>query len=186
MRLLHRLRDDAPGRHLEVTALVREHVLGPRADDHVERLLPHGPRVLRVDAEALELVARRRAAGAELEPAVAHAVEDGGHLGGAHGMVVREGEEPDAVADAESRRLGGDRAVQHLGRGAVGELGEEVVLDRPEVRESHLLAAHRLGDRLMIGVALAARVPRCGDGNLVEEAEVEGGHRALVTEVARA
>src|SRR5439155_11330665 len=146
---------------------------GPRADDHVERLLPHAARLVRVDAEALELVARRGAAGAELEAAVAHAVEQGRHLGGADRVVVGEGQEADAVPDADRLGTRGDRAVQHLGRGAVRELGEEVVLDGPEVREPDLLAQHGLVDHPMVRVALAPRVPRGGDRDLVEEAEVQ-------------
>src|SRR2546425_108896 len=67
----------------------------------------------------------------------------------------------------------GDRAVEHLRRGAVRELGEEVVLDGPEVREPDLLAEHGLIDHAVIGIALAPLVPRGGDRDLVEEAELQ-------------
>src|SRR5207249_2470166 len=121
----------------------------------------------------------RRSAGAELEPAVAHAVEHGRHLRGAYRVVVRKGQQPDAVADADRLRPRRDRAVEDLGRRAMRELGEEVVLDRPEVREADLLAEHGLVDDAMVGVPLAPLVPRRGDRDLVEEAEVELGHRFL-------
>ena len=70
VRLLERLRVHAARRDLEVAALPLEDVARPRADDDVERLLPQVARVVRVDAEALQLLARRRASGAELEAPV--------------------------------------------------------------------------------------------------------------------
>src|SRR3989442_795135 len=173
VRLLERLRQHAPRRDAEVRALPGEHVGGPRADDHLEGLLPHAARLLGVDAEAFQLVARRGAAGAELEAPVAHAIEEGRHLGGGDRVVVGKGQETDAVADADRLRARRDRAVEHLGRGAVRELGEEVVLDGPEVREPDPLAEHGLVDHPMVRVALAPLVPRGGDRDLVEEAEVQ-------------
>src|SRR2546428_111684 len=77
--LLERLRQHAPRRDAEVRSLPGEHVGGPRADYHVERLLPQAARLVRVDAEALELVARPGAAGTGLEAALAPPVEPGGH-----------------------------------------------------------------------------------------------------------
>src|SRR5207247_7988408 len=112
----------------ENTSVVHAPTITSRASSHM-------PRLLRVDAEAFQLVARRGAPGAELEAPVAHAIEQGRHLGGADRVVVGEGQETDAVADADRLRARRDRAVEHLGRGAVRELGEEVVLDGPEVRE---------------------------------------------------
>ena len=93
-------------------------------------------------------------------------------------MVVREREQPDAVADADRLRPRRDRAVEHLGRRAVRELGEEVVLDRPEVREPDFFAEDGLRDDTMVGVALAALVPGCRHRDLVEESEVELRHDA--------
>src|SRR5262249_46291927 len=86
--------------------------------------------------------------------------------------------EADAVADPDRLRARRDRAVEHLGRGAVRELGQEVMLDGPEVREPDLLAEHRLVDDPVIRVALAPRVPRRSDGDLVEESELERRHHA--------
>ena len=64
-------------------------VLGPRADDVAERLAPHLARLVGVDAEALELGARRRAAGAEVDAAVGDEVEHRDRLRGADRVVVR-------------------------------------------------------------------------------------------------
>jgi hypothetical protein len=55
-----------------------------------------------VDAEALELGARRGAAGAELDAAVGDDVEDGGRLRRPHRMVVRERHQAHAVAEAQA------------------------------------------------------------------------------------
>src|SRR5207249_1745492 len=68
---LERLRDYPAGRDREVLALPGKHVVRPRADDDVERLLPELAGLLRIDAERFDLVARDRATGAELEPAIA-------------------------------------------------------------------------------------------------------------------
>src|SRR5205807_1080142 len=110
-------------------------------------------------------------AGPELESSVADEVECGCHLGGADRMIVWKRQEPHAVADSDPARLRRDRAVERLRRRAVRELGQEVVLDRPEVREADGLAAHGLRDDVVVRVALAALVPWPRDRNLVEETE---------------
>src|SRR5437867_3463594 len=119
--LLQRLRQHAPRRHVEVRSLPGEDVGGPRADDHVERLLPHAPRLVRIDAEALELVARRGAAGTELEAPVAHAVEQGGHLGGADRVAVGEGQEAARGAGRPPPR----RVVAEGARVVIADLNDE-------------------------------------------------------------
>ena len=68
-----------------------------------------------IDAEALELGARRRPTGAELDPAVGDDVEDRAALRGADRVVERSREEPDAVADAQTLGPLGDRSVEVLG-----------------------------------------------------------------------
>ena len=100
---------------------------------------PHCARVwFGIDAEALELGAGRRAAGAELDAAVGDEVEHRDRLGGADRVVVRLGQQPHAVADADVLGARRDRAVEHLGVRAVRVLLEEVVLDGPERVEARL------------------------------------------------
>ena len=64
-------------------------LLGPRADDVAERLPPHLARLVGVDVEALELQARRRATGPEVDAPVGEQVEHRGRLGAADRVVVR-------------------------------------------------------------------------------------------------
>ena len=116
----------------------------------LERFLPHLAGVVRVDAEAFELGARRRAPGAELDAPVGDQVEHRRGLGGANGVVVRLGQQAHAVAEAHVLRLQRDGAVEHLGVRAVRVLLEEVVLDRPERVEAHLVAEDRLLDRVLV------------------------------------
>jgi hypothetical protein len=127
-----------------------------------------------VDVEALELGPGRRAPGAELDPAVGDQVEDGHRLGRADGVVVRPGQQPHAVADADVLRAGGDGAVQHLGVGAVRVLLEEVVLDGPERVEADLVAEHGLLDGLLVGAVLALGIPGPRHRDLVEQRELHG------------
>ena len=78
----------APLRHRPVLALELVLVVGPAADDVLDRLAPHLARLVRVDAEPFELDAGRRAAGAEVDATVAEQVEHRDGLRGAHRMVV--------------------------------------------------------------------------------------------------
>src|SRR5207249_7121395 len=146
-------------------------VVGPAADDVAQGLLPHLPRLVRVDAEALELGARRRATGAELDAPVAEQVEDRRRLRGAHGVVVRLRHQPHAVADPQVLGLGRDGAIEDLGVRAVRVLLEEVVLHRPEAVEPDPVAEHRLLERVLVGPVLASVRPRPGDRDLVEQRE---------------
>jgi len=162
----------AAGRYVEEAPLPRELVFGPRTDDDAQRLFPQVAGLPWIDPEAFQLGPRRRPTGPELEAAVAEAVERRRHLGHPERVVVRHGQQPHAVPDLQGRGPGGHRAVQHLGRGAMRELREEVVLDRPEVREAHGLCQHRLLDGGVQRVALVARAPGRRNRDLVEDAEV--------------
>ncbi len=125
--------------HRPVLAVERIALVGPRTDDVLDRFAPHLARVLRVDAESFELDARRRAAGAHVDAAVAQQVEHRDRLRRPHRMVVRLRHQTHAVAEPHLRRAARDRAVEHLGVRAVRVLLEEVVLDRPERVEAGLL-----------------------------------------------
>src|SRR5258708_4460233 len=82
-------------------------------------------------AVTAELQPRGALADAEVEAAVGNDVERRQPLGGAGGMVVVGDHLADAVADADAlgqRRAGGQ---EHLGRGGMRVLLQEVVLDLP-------------------------------------------------------
>ncbi len=175
VRLLQRLRVHAPRRHLPVLTVERVLVVGPDADDVLQRLVPHLARLVRVETEALDLGARRRAAGPELDPAVAHEVEHGDALGSTDRVVVRLRQQANAVADAQVLGHRRDVAVQHLGIRAVGVLVEEVMLHRPERVEAHTIAELHLLDRVLVRLVLARGRPRLRNGDLVEHRELHRG-----------
>jgi hypothetical protein len=115
MRILQWLGLHAPRRaHLPVLPVGAVVLLGPRTHDVMERLAPHLARLVRIDAEALELRASRRAPRPELDATVGEQVEHGDRLRGADRMVVRLREQPHAVADADVLGAGRDRAVEDL------------------------------------------------------------------------
>ena len=155
------------------SSLVQHPTTWPMASCHMARVWRG------VDAEALELGAGRRPAGAEVDPAVGDEVEHRHRLRRAHGMVVGLRHEPHAEAEPHALGAGGDGAVEHLGVRAVRELLEEVVLDRPERVPAVLLAGHRLLDRVLVGEPLAVGPPRPGDRDLVEQGEAHGGGASL-------
>jgi hypothetical protein len=71
VRALERLWDDVARRHAEeVAAPARERLLDEHAGDRVHRVLPHGPLLGAVDAEAAELRAGAGLAGAEVDAPV--------------------------------------------------------------------------------------------------------------------
>ena len=118
---------------------VGELLLGPAADDHLERLLPHRAGFARLDAEALHLGARPRAAGAELEPSFREDVDRGRSLGDPHRVVVRERQQTDAVPDPDVLGSRGDRPEEDPGSRRERVLVEEVVLDAPHAVEPELI-----------------------------------------------
>src|SRR2546425_5334411 len=91
-------------------------------------------------------------------------------------MVVGEGEQPYAVADTDLFGLGRDHTVEDLGRGAVGELVEAVVLDRPESIEPHFFGEHNLFYDFMENPRLGLRPPFPRHRDLVKNSEF---HRVL-------
>ena len=81
---------------------------------------------------------------------------------------------------------GRDRAVEHLGVGAVRVLLEEVVLDRPHAVPAELVGEDRLLEGVVERLALAVGVPRSGDRDLVEQRELHGTPRVVRRRVDRA
>ena len=156
-----------------------EGILRPHPGDHLERLLPHRARQLGVDPEA-GLLVLAGAAGPELEPAVGEDVERGGALGDADRVVEAIRQEHDAVPDADLPCPLRDGREEDLGRGGVGELREEVVLDRPHGVEAEPVGERDLLERLVVTAVLAARVVRLGDLELVEQVELHRRRPAVL------
>src|SRR5205807_297213 len=153
--LLHGLGHDDPGRHLHEAAVeAGELVLGPHAGDHPNRLLPHGPGVVRVDAEPTQLGHGDGAARPHVQAALAEDVEGGRALRHPGRMVEGDGEEHDAVADADAAGVLGHGREEDLRGRAVGEALQEVVLDAPHVVEADLLGQLHLLDGLPVDVGL--------------------------------
>ena len=138
----------------------------------VERLGRHRTGLLGIDAEPAELFPRPRPPDPELQPPVAQEVDGGGLLGDADRVVVRVGDEPDAVADPHAPGDRGDVPVDDFGRRAQARVLDEVVLDRPEAVPSELVGQAGLLDGLLQEQVLLPVEPGLGRGNLVEESEL--------------
>ena len=111
-----------------------------------------------INLEAVHFDERGGAAGAQLHAPVAENVQHGGALGDADGVVVLRRQQGHGVADADALGALGDGAVEHLGRGTVGELPQEVVFHRPEVLEADLVGQVHLGQHLLVALRLDAGV----------------------------
>ena len=156
---------------LEVLAL-------PHADDGLDGLLPLLAARLAVDTER-DLLHRRGAAGAPLDPPAREHVGGGNLLRDAHRRGERVGHQRHAEPEAD---LLGDlrqRADDHLGRGRVRATLAEVVLDVPGGVEPELVGQLDLLERLpiglLLGLPLAVRMwtgPRLRDVDLVEQVQL--------------
>ena len=157
VRLLHRLGLHPARRHLPVLAVegrTRRSVQQPTTDSMASCHIC--ARLVRVDAEALQLGAGRRAPGADVDAPVGDEVEHGDRLGRADRVVVRLGHQPHAVAEPDALGPRRDRAVEHLRVRAVRELLEEVVLDGPEGVPPEALAGDGLFERVAVRLSLAS------------------------------
>ena len=134
-------------------------------------LTPLGLGGLGVNLEAVHLDEGGGAARAQIHAAVADDVQHGGALGNADRVVVSAGQQGNGVADADALGALGDGPVQHLRRGAVGELPQEVVLHRPEVVKANIVGKLHLGHDLLVPVSLDARVVGFGDLDFVHQSE---------------
>ena len=176
MRLLHRLRHQVAAGHGEVLALEagigvhHQHVGGL-----LGRLPPHraGARRDRCRSRPSRR-ADARLAGAPFDATVRDEIERGDALGHARGMVVARRHQHDAVAEPDALgalRAGGE---EHLRRGGVRVLLEEVVLDLPGVVDAELVGELHLVERLLEQPELGALDPRPRQLMLVEDAELHG------------
>src|SRR5262245_4349236 len=65
-----------------------------------------------------------------------------------------------------------DRSVEHLRSWTIGEFGQEVMLNRPEVIKAHFLGQHDLRDHLLIGVLHDSWIVRFWYLNFIHHAEL--------------
>src|SRR4029453_13509669 len=163
-------------RHPEVGAIVtRVGVTRQHQRDLRHRLLPHRALLGWRVPEALELHARRRLAGAELDPPAGDQVEHRDALRDPGGMVVARRHEHDAVPEADATRACGARREEHLGRRGVRVLLEEVVLPLPGVVDAQPVGELDLLERVVNQALLVVGLPRPWQLVLVEDPEL---HRA--------
>ena len=127
-----------------------EGVLGPHAGYHTDGFLPLGLSLLGIDLEAPHLDEGGGPARPKVHAAVAHDVQDRRPLGHPYGVVVVTGKQGDGVAYADPLGALGDGPVEDLGRRAVGELLEEMVLHGPEVVEANVVGQLYLGHDLLV------------------------------------
>ncbi len=171
MRVLAWLREHPALWHGPIFSVELKLVVGPCADDHVERFPPHAPRFRGIDSKAFQLGARCRAAGSKLDASIREKIEDRNGLGRTNRMVVRLREKSDAVAESKRGSLGSNMTVEHFRIGTVRELFEKMMLNGPEAIEPGLFAEDGLFDGLLIRVEFAVSVPRPGNGDLIEKRE---------------
>jgi hypothetical protein len=136
---------------------------------------PHGAAVVGVDAEPLQLHARRRFTGAELHPSVGNEVERRDPFGDAGRVVVLRRHEHDAVAETDALRALGGGGQEHLRRGGMRVLLEEVVLHLPGGVDAKLVGELHLFEGILEELQLSPWLPRAGELVLVEDAELHRG-----------
>jgi hypothetical protein len=175
--LLHRLGNDVATGHREVLALVtrvgihHEHVVGHLLGG----LEPHFALLRGVDAESLELRPRRRLARPELHAPARNEVQRRDPLGDLGGMVVARRHQHDPVAEADLLGALRARGQEHLGRGRVRVLLEEVVLHLPGEIDPESIGELDLVERLPIQAQLGPLAPRPRQLVFVEDSELHGG-----------
>src|SRR5262249_56544216 len=78
--------------------------------------------------------------------------------------------------EADALRALRDGPEEHLGRGGVRELGQEMMLHLPDGVVTELVGEDDLLERLVVAAVLAALVVRLRHLELVEEVEFHGSH----------
>ncbi len=120
----------------------------------------------------MQLQPGRPFADAEVDAAVGDQVERRQSLGGARRMVVLRDHLADAVAQPDPRRASRRRGEEHLGRGRVRVLVEEVVFDLPRVVEAEPVRELDLIERVAQQAELVVVAPRLRELVFVEDAEL--------------
>ena len=158
MRLLQRLGDHVARGKVVVLAVELPVVAGEHRDDGAHRLLPAVALVAHADAERMQLRRPRRLAHAEIDTAARQQIERRHLLG--HAMRLVGGELDHAMAEPDVLGALARGAEEHLGRGGVRVLLEEVVLDHPGVVVAKLVGELELIERLLQQVVFAGRRSR--------------------------
>ncbi len=170
MRPLHRLGDYVARGHLDVLTLeAGEGRLGHAADGDLERLLPLGALVGRVDVEPAELTDRRRLAGAELDPPVGNQIQRRDAFGDPGWMVDGGREVHDAEAQPDVLGALARCGQEDLGRRRVTVFLEEVVLGQPDGGEAGLVGELDLIESVLEELAFVVVGPRPRQRELVEQ-----------------
>ena len=115
VRLLHRTRHHGAGRHLDEFAVELDLLLGQESRDGVDPLLPLGPGLFRVDAEAIEFGRRRRATRTHVDPPAGQAIQHRHPLGDADRVVVGRRGQRQTEPEPDVFGLIGGRTEEHLG-----------------------------------------------------------------------
>src|SRR5262249_22192401 len=113
-----------------------------------------------------------RLAGAELDASVADEIERGDALGDAGRMVVAGRAEHDPVSQADALRALARGRQEHLGRGGMRILFEEVMFDLPGEVDAESIGQRPLVERVLKQLQLAAVVPGAWQLVLIEDAEL--------------
>ena len=179
VRLLERLGDDVAGRHLETGALPAEVIVGPHLRDHPTELVPRLLRVVGIGAEPAEFGPRARSGRAQLQAAVRDGVERCRPLGNPDRVVHLGHAHHGTVAHSDALRLRRDGREEHLGRGAVRVLLEEVMLHRPDVVEPQLVGHPALFERIVVCQPFVGPAERPRHRQLVEDPEL---HHAVLAQ----
>jgi hypothetical protein len=179
VRLLARLGQHVATRHRErLGRVARIRVEHHHVGDLLGGLQRHRSLLLGRDVEAVQLQACRPLADAEVDPTIGDQVERGQALGGARRVVVLRDDLADAVAQPDPRRAGGRRGEEHLRRGRVRVLVEEVVLDLPRIIEAEPIGELDLIEGIAQETELVVVAPRLGKLVLVEDAELHDSSSA--------
>ena len=170
VRLLQRLGDDVAGRHLDVLALEPgEGLLDHAADRDLEGLLPLRPLVGGIDVESAEFTDRGGFSGAEFDPPVGDQVQGGDAFGDPGGVIDRGRQVHDAESQPDVLGPLAGRGQEHLRRGGVTVLLEEVVLGEPDGGEARLVGGLDLIEALLQHDLLVVGLPGPRQGELVEQ-----------------
>src|SRR6266702_349449 len=128
--------EHAPWRDLPEIALPGEFVRLPDFGQHTDGFFPHRPGIARVDPQARLLIGIR-APGADLDTAVGQLVHHGDPLGDPHRMMIGQNRHAEANPDTFGNLTQG--AKHDFWAWRPGEPGQEVVLYKPKIIETHLI-----------------------------------------------
>ena len=172
VRALNRPGHHLAGRQVEMRALeAGETLLLEHLHHRLQRLAPDHAAVLcvGVEAEPLHHVGGGPAPRAELAAPVAEDVEGGDAL--RHHERIVAGHQDHREAEPDLARALGQRGQEHLGAGGMADLGKEMLLGEPEIREAGVLGRGHVIEVLPVDCPLALRGPGLRDLELTHESE---------------